>query len=317
MNNADDDVSIKRNKFNKVLALIAIGCSIVLLSSFTQPVQMVGSESENPNESSISDIRYWKHPFSGQNMVETQKDREMREQQVPKRTDPKILVVLYHNLVFGRSGNVYNRDMYNFEHDLQFLRRNFTIIDFDTLQEIQEGIRDIDTDVAIITFDDGDLSMYAIAFPLLKEFNIKATFFLVSDYVGQVGYMSWKQAKEIADYRNHLGEKLFTLGSHTVTHRALATLSEAEILKELADSKRIIEANTGQTITVLALPFGSGRRSPIVLETAKACGYRFLRHSEPFASTIIGTKSFDIPALNVENYSTDVFVQKAMKLTGR
>ncbi len=297
--------------------IAVLGFSILLTVSCATPGNMETPEPLLPEDSFISDIRHWKHPFGHHYMHETLQNIELREQQVPKRDDPKVLVVLYHNLVFGRTGNAYNRDIYNFEHDLQFLRRNFTIIDFDTLQEIQEGKRSIDTDVAIITFDDGDLSMYAIAFPLLKEFNIKATFFLVSDYVGEVGYISWEQAKEIADYRNQFGEKLFTLGSHTVTHRALANLSETEILQELADSKRIIEENTGQPINALALPFGSGRQETAVIEAARTSGYRFLRHSEPFTTKIINSNLFDIPAFNVDNYSTDVFVQRALNLIGR
>jgi len=317
MNKIHACVAIIRNKIFGLLMILGLGFSLLLTASCATPGNMETQEPLPPEDSYISDIRHWKHPFGHHFMHETLEDMELREQQIPKRDNPKVLVVLYHNLVFGRTGNEYNRDIYNFEHDLQFLRRNFTIIDFDTLQEIQEGKRSIDTDVAIITFDDGDLSMYAIAFPLLAEFNIKATFFLVSDYIGQVGYMSWEQAKEIADYRNYLDEKLFTLGSHTVTHRALADLSDFDIILELMESKKIIEANTGQVIDTIALPFGSGRQNPTVVEAAKITGYRILRHSEPFAPQINNTNFYDVPALNVENYSTDVFVQKAMNLIGR
>jgi peptidoglycan/xylan/chitin deacetylase (PgdA/CDA1 family) len=262
-------------------------------------------------------VRYWKPASGAQGVLLTLEEQQLTAQAVPKRQNPKLLVVMYHNLVFGRTGNVYNRDIYNFEHDLAFLRRNFEIIGFEDLPDIANGTRTIDTDTAIITFDDGDLSMYAIAYPLLKEFDLKATFFLVPSFMGEVGYMSWEHAAEMASWRNRNGERLFSFGSHTMTHRSLSDLTELEILKELVLSKRIIEERIGFPVISLALPFGGGRGRAEVLEAARIAGYTIIRHSIPGALPMSAVDLLDVHALNVENYSTDRFVERVMTLTGR
>ena len=236
---------------------------------------------------------------------------------VPIRQDPKIVPVLYHNIVFGRTGNIYNRDIYNFEHDLAFLRRNYLIIDFQDLIEIQAGEKSITSDATIITFDDGDLSIYAIVFPLLKELQMKATFFIVPNFIGEVGYMSWDQVRQMNNYRTPDGVKLFSFGSHSLTHRPLGELSPAEVLVEMQESKRILEEELGEEISVIALPFGSGAGNPTILDAATKSGYRVVRTSQPKAILASAIDLMHVHTFNVENYSTDTFVQHMLKLTGR
>ena len=127
------------------------------------------------------DVRYWHTPARGATGIQV-------AVQVPQRDKPKIIILMYHNLVFGRTGNEYNRDIYNFEQDLKFLARNFSIISFDDLVAIRDGRLELSSDAAIITFDDGDLSMYALAFPLLREYGMKASFFIITDVVGPLVY---------------------------------------------------------------------------------------------------------------------------------
>lgn len=53
-------------------------------------------------------VRYWSTHQQGLLPVQTLPGLDTQSQ-VPLRKDPKLLVVLYHNIVFGRTGNVYNR----------------------------------------------------------------------------------------------------------------------------------------------------------------------------------------------------------------
>ena len=268
-------------------------------------------------ESDSPSVRYWAPASGKKRVLLTVAESELVEQAVPKRTNPKLVVFMYHNLVFGRTGNTYNRDIYNFEHDLAFIRRNFRVTDFDELIEIAEGRSKVDTDIAILTFDDGDLSMYAIAFPLLREFNLQATFFIVPSYIGEIGYMSWEQVRSMADYKDDRGQQLFSFGSHSYSHRPLAQLQPAELQQELILSKHALEAAVGQAVDILALPFGSGRKDPIILKTAEELGYQVVRHSDPGALSLDSINLFDVNALNVENYSTDLLVTKVLTLLGR
>jgi len=235
----------------------------------------------------------------------------------PVRADPKLLVLIYHNLVYGRTGNEYNRDLYNFEHDLDFLRRNFRVLSFRDLVELREGRSPMTQDAAIISFDDGDLSLYALAFPLLREYGLKATFFIVPEFVGKVGYMSWEQIREIAAWTGPDGGRPFEIGSHSASHRELGGLSPEELERELRDSKAAIEAATGLPVETLALPFGSGAGRPDILGMAAAAGYRAIRSSVQAAPPIGAVDLLDIGALSVDNGSHDSFVQRALRLLGR
>jgi peptidoglycan/xylan/chitin deacetylase (PgdA/CDA1 family) len=51
-----------------------------------------------------------------------------------------------------------------------------------------------------ITFDDGKASDYDIAFPVLMGLGMTGTFFVVTQRVGQPGYVTWAQLKEMASF---------------------------------------------------------------------------------------------------------------------
>lgn len=254
----------------------------------------------------VPPVRYWKTPIT-----------KSITQTVPKRADPKIITVLYHNIVYGRTGNVYNRDIYNFEQDLQFFKKNFTIITFDDLIKISEGTVKINTDATIITFDDGDLSMYAIVYPLLVEYDIPATFFIVPTFVGQVGYMNWDQIREMEGYRNKDGEKLFSFESHSLTHAALGELSYAQILYELMESKRLIEQETSQPVSVIALPYGSGAQTDKVRKAAQISGYHMIRTSSPLFISPSSIDLYNLSAFNIESYSNDILIENIQQILKR
>ncbi len=236
------------------------------------------------------------------------------EIEVPKVENPKIIVLLYHNLVYGRTGDpYYHRDIFNFEQDLIYIRNNFKVINFDDLELIKKGEMELTQNAVIITFDDGDLSVHPLAFPLLKKYNLKATFFIVSGYVGEVAYATWEQLNEMADYINPDNEKIFTFGSHTKTHKelGLATTGEVsydDVKVELTESKQIIEANLNTSINYLALPYGSGYDDEKILNIAKEAGYKGIRNSLKSAIHPNDLNLFSIPSQNIGNYPHRDFV---------
>ena len=279
---------------------IKLVCVLVFLLSmgslFAEP------QGESPYAPSV---RYWSN----------EQDSTLTAQpMIPLRSEPKLLVLLYHNVVFGRTGNVYNRDLYNFENDLLFVKRNYTLTNF---KQLLTNPVDSKTDQAIITFDDGDLSLYAIVFPLFKAYELEATIFLVPSFIGEVGYMSWDQVREMSDYRTGDDRKLFYFESHSQTHRMMGDLGEEEIRRELQQSKQIIEEEVGEPVTVLALPFGSGAGDERIISAAYDLGYQAIRTSKPEAQLLTKINPWMIGAMNVENYSSDVLVQNVLTLMGK
>ena len=94
------------------------------------------------------------------------------------------------------------------------------------------GVYEIDRSKSlVITFDDGHISSYSVAFPILCNYKFKATFFIITERIGEKEYLSWRQIREMNKYR-------MEIGSHTVTHPILTELSTEKIKFELSIQKK-------------------------------------------------------------------------------
>ena len=49
----------------------------------------------------------------------------------------------------------------------------------------------------VITFDDGYVDNYTYALPILKEYNMKATLFMISDAANTPGFVSTEQMRQM------------------------------------------------------------------------------------------------------------------------
>lgn len=131
-------------------------------------------------------------------------------------------------------------------------------------------------DEIALTFDDGYAGVFHYAFPILQEFKVPGTVFLISGFLGKVNnwdvqlagrrfpHLTMQQVKE-------LSAAGWEMGSHTISHRCLIGLPRQEIWKELNDSKRSIEDLLGRRVKYLAAPFGKVNR--LILELARESGY--------------------------------------------
>lgn len=124
----------------------------------------------------------------------------------------------------------------------------------------------------LLSFDDGHVSNYSHAWPLLQQYGCSADFFVNSANVGSRGHASWAELRAMAE----AGQ---SIQSHSHTHRYLTALSPQELRDELRRSKAMIEDAVGQPVTLLAPP---GGRMPYGLErVARECGYRHILSSRP------------------------------------
>jgi peptidoglycan/xylan/chitin deacetylase (PgdA/CDA1 family) len=100
-----------------------------------------------------------------------------------------------------------------------------------------------------LTFDDGILSHYTTVYPLLKEKDFSATFFIIANKTKfeNKSLMNFDQIKELQNNG-------FEIGSHTITHPRLTKLEENQITKELFESKQILEQK-GFEINSLSIPY--------------------------------------------------------------
>ena len=116
----------------------------------------------------------------------------------------------------------------------------------------------------VVTLDDGYQDNYENAYPILKEYDIPATVFLTTGFIGtgeiprwEKGHytaektlmLSWKQVREMSDNG-------ISFGSHTLTHPFLTRIPRTQAEKEIHLSKDIIEQQIGKCITTFSYPSG-------------------------------------------------------------
>ena len=102
----------------------------------------------------------------------------------------------------------------------------------------------------LLTIDDGLLSFYENAWPILKERKIPFILFISTREVGNYNYMDWSQIKELSSYSN------VTIGNHSHSHEYLADETPEIIKKDLLKSMKIFKKNLGQNSIFFSYPFG-------------------------------------------------------------
>ena len=163
-------------------------------------------------------------------------------------------IVLYHGIDDG-SGS--DRPMDPIDREYVLDRKRF--------EQHVEYLATMRADVGVvISFDDGDLSGYTLAAPILEEHGLRGEFFIVTEWIGRPGFMSAGQLRDLAA-RGH------GIHSHSRTHRRLPDLTGAEIDDELLGSKADLESLLGRPVGLFSIP--GGAFDDRVFETASRAGY--------------------------------------------
>jgi len=99
-----------------------------------------------------------------------------------------------------------------------------------------------------ITFDDGDVTQYTNARPLLNQYNEPSTYYIISGDLRKTGYMNASQIAQLQQEGNQIG-------SHTVTHPFLTSLTTTQLTNELKNSKNKLQGLYGSVMD-FATPYG-------------------------------------------------------------
>lgn len=188
------------------------------------------------------------------------KVKQMPVAQAGVPSKAKVPVLMYH-IIGSPPPNNYNAYLYIepsvLEQQIKYLADNgYTFLFPDEISYADNSRKSV-----VITFDDGYLNNYTQAFQIFKKYNVKATIFVVEDYIGTDGFCSEAQLKEMSQ------SGLIRIYSHTKSHLDLSTLSKEQIHAEFSSSKARMERITGRKCTALAYPFG--KRSAEAIEIAK------------------------------------------------
>jgi len=150
--------------------------------------------------------------------------------------------------------------------------------------------------IVSITFDDGWVSVYTEALPVLRQYGFHTTQYVITNTFDNPNYMSVSQIKAMQAAGDDIA-------AHTDTHADLTTLDSIQLKHELADSKNILEREFGGNIRDFTSPYGA--YNTYTLQTISKY-YRSQKNAEgdPTAHPLeaINTAG-EFNALNIRSYS--------------
>lgn len=183
------------------------------------------------------------------------------------------VVVLGYHRVEGAAGGSLSITPELFEQHMQRLKdKGIQVISMRDFLAWRRNEKSIPAKSALITLDDGYVSAFETARPILKKFNYPWTYFIYTKYVGTGGKsITWDQLAVLRD-------EGVEIGCHTASHINLRETRgkspeayDAWLHDEIIGSKQFIEKKLGIQCAVFAYP--EGRYSAKVLEVVKTAGY--------------------------------------------
>jgi peptidoglycan/xylan/chitin deacetylase (PgdA/CDA1 family) len=124
-----------------------------------------------------------------------------------------------------------------------------------------------------ITFDDGHVSNFAMAAPILEAFSLKANFFITTDWIStRPECMDWNDIRSLSRAGH-------TIGSHSASHPLLPRCTPAELVEELVSSRKRLEDHIRRPVTTISMPGGGWNES--VLRACASAGYEVVYTSQP------------------------------------
>jgi peptidoglycan/xylan/chitin deacetylase (PgdA/CDA1 family) len=145
----------------------------------------------------------------------------------------------------------------------------------------------------MISFDDGYLDNYLNAYPILRRYGMTAAFYIITSMVNEEDRLTSVQIREMS-------ANGMSIGSHTVSHRALGDMGNEEAFGELSLSQEYLQGLLQKSVDFVAYPKGSynGFTGAEASEAGYCGGFSIVpgtctRNTNPFVLRRIPVFSFD------------------------
>jgi len=159
------------------------------------------------------------------------------------------IILIYHRFIDDKNcsylnkGPVVQHKVKHFEKEIKYLKKYFKVETLDKIVTQIKAHNAFDNPTISITFDDGYLDNYELAYPILKKEGIPATVYVTTGLIGsnertwtdeiELALMGTK--KEFLQIDIH-GESIMPIS--TIKDRERANIRIAELLKRLPDEER-------------------------------------------------------------------------------
>jgi len=246
-----------------------------------------------------------------------------------------VPILMYHHIAEETDGNSMIITPTDLEAQIKSLAENgYTAVTFEELDAYVTYGTELPENPVVITFDDGYTSNYEYAFPILEQYGMKATVFVIGSSVGKNTYKDTAYAinphfgaDEIREmvssgvisvqshtYDMHQSEKYEDGGARS-TAAQLDGESEEEYLNALREDIRrsisTLSELTGEDVSVLAYP--QGYYNDNVQAVMKEEGIRISLSTRDGVAKVI--KGLDqsllaMKRINANDYSAEELLEK-------
>ena len=208
-----------------------------------------------------------------------------------------------------------------FERQMQALKdAGFTVIPMQDFLAWRRGEKNIPQKCALITIDDGYVSGYDVAWPILKKYGYPFTMFVYVKYINSGGKsITWDQLAEMRDAgvdiecHSYSHENLHGKAVKKETAAEIKAIGyEAWLKKEIGESKQVIEKQLGIKVNVFTYPFGVYNQA--ARDAVKAAGYEaaFTVYGQRLSSS----SPYDLLGRYAIEYNKPQIFQSALDMVG-
>ncbi|MCM3690425.1 endo-1,4-beta-xylanase [Neobacillus niacini] len=194
-------------------------------------------------------------------------------------TNTDIPVLLYHRVVGNPSNQWTDTSIVQFEQTMKYLNDNgYHTLSAEQYVSIMEGKETAPENPILLTFDDGTPDFITNALPVLKQYNMNAVLFVVSDWIGKGYSMSEEQLESMAD------ESSVSLQNHTKTHDGAiwgtdggvrSTITKEQAEDQIISANTYLKSITGKDPVLMAYPYGSYNDTTKIVNQENGIKYAF------------------------------------------
>ncbi|MGU7941794.1 polysaccharide deacetylase family protein [Streptococcus suis] len=254
----------------KQLVPMLLGIALLVVTLLSIFLIFLKQPSKQQSDSKASTVE-----TTSSSSVMTSESSEVKTEIIwEQQTEPiKLPILMYHAIHVMAPEEEANANLIvdptTFESHLKALQDAgyYTLSPEEAYKVLTENVLPAGKKVVWLTFDDSLWDFYSYAYPLLKQYQMKATNNVITGFTeyGQAGHLTLDQIKEMQTAG-------LSFQGHTVNHPDLEYSSIEDQTNELTSSKAYLDSQLNQETIAIAYP--GGRYSADTVALTEQAGYK-------------------------------------------
>ncbi|MFI3086635.1 MULTISPECIES: polysaccharide deacetylase family protein [Streptococcus] len=254
----------------KQLVPMLLGIALLVVTLLSIFLIFLKQPSKQQSDSKASTVE-----TTASSSVMTSESSEVKTEIIwEQQTEPiKLPILMYHAIHVMAPEEEANANLIvdptTFESHLKALQDAgyYTLSPEEAYKVLTENVLPAGKKVVWLTFDDSLWDFYSYAYPLLKQYQMKATNNVITGFTeyGQAGHLTLDQIKEMQTVG-------LSFQGHTVNHPDLEYSSIEDQTNELTSSKAYLDSQLNQETIAIAYP--GGRYSADTVALTEQAGYK-------------------------------------------